>query len=91
MDNPYAAWNLASLYSEYSDNLGRRQSSYWKEMAKLMTLAADAGLLTAQLELASSYNKGEMGLSSRSKAKYYYELAAKQGSGEAKLKLKGFN
>ncbi|SNT71045.1 tetratricopeptide repeat protein [Psychrobacter sp. LV10R520-6] len=91
LDNPYAAWNLASLYSEYSDNLGRRQSSYWKEMAKLMTLAADAGLLTAQLELASSYNKGEMGLSSRSKAKYYYELAAKQGSGEAKLKLKGFN
>lgn len=91
LDDPYAAWNLASLYSAYSDNLGRKQSYYWKEMAQLMTLAADAGLLRAQLELASSYEKGEMRLYSRSKAKYYYELAAKQGSGEAKLKLKGFN
>lgn len=91
LDNPYAAWNLTSLYSEHYPNLGNSQNYYKKEMAKLMTLAADAGLLTAQLALASSYEKGQLGLYPRSKAKHYYELAAMQGSGEAKLKLKGFN
>lgn len=91
LGNPYTAWNLAALYSEHSSNLGNSNSYYKKKMAKLLTLAADSGLLEAQLELASSYEKGRLGLYPRSKAKYYYELAAKQGSGEAKLKLKGFN
>lgn len=90
LGNPYAAWNLAALYSEHSNNLENSNSYYRKEMAKLMTLAADSGLLEAQLALASSYEKGQLGLYPRSKAKHYYELAAKQGSGEAKLKLKGF-
>ena len=91
LGNPYTAWNLAALYSQNYNNLRNSNSYYKKEIAKLMTLAADSGLLEAQLALASSYEKGQLGLYPRSKAKYYYELAAKQGSGEAKLKLKGFN
>lgn len=91
LGNPYAAWNLAALYSAHETSLGKSRSYYTKEIAKLMTLAADSGLLEAQLALASSYEKGQLGLYPRSKAKHYYELAAKQGSGEAKLKLKGFN
>lgn len=90
LGNPYTAWNLAALYSEHYNNLENSNSYYKKEMAKLMTLAADSGLLEAQLALASSYEKGQLGLYPRSKAKHYYELAAKQGSGEAKLKLKSF-
>ena len=91
LGNPYAAWNLAALYSAHDEKLEKSRSYYTKEMAKLMALAADGGLLEAQLALASAHEKGQFGLHSRSKAKYYYELAAKQGSGEAKLKLKGFN
>lgn len=91
LGNPYTAWNLAALYSAHDEKLEKSRSYYTKEMAKLMTLAADGGLLEAQLALASAHEKGQFGLHSRSKAKYYYELAAKQGSGEAKLKLKGFS
>ncbi|WP_394211201.1 hypothetical protein [Psychrobacter piscatorii] len=91
LGNPYTAWNLAALYSAHDEKLEKSRSYYTKEMAKLMALAADGGLLEAQLALASAHEKGQFGLHSRSKAKYYYELAAKQGSGEAKLKLKGFN
>jgi len=90
LGNPYTAWNLAALYSAHDEKLEKSRSYYTKEMAKLMALAADGGLLEAQLALASAHEKGQFGLHSRSKAKYYYELAAKQGSGEAKLKLKGF-
>lgn len=90
LGNPYAAWNLAALYSAHETSLGKSRNYYTKEIAKLMTLAADSGLLEAQLALASSYEKGQLGLYPRSKAKHYYELAAKQGSGEAKLKLKSF-
>lgn len=90
LGNPYTAWNLAALYSAHDEKLEKSRSYYTKEMAKLMALAADGGLLEAQLALASAHEKGQFGLHSKSKAKYYYELAAKQGSGEAKLKLKGF-
>lgn len=91
LGDPYAAWNLASLYSMHEKNLEKSQSYYHKEMLKLMTFAADSGLLRAQLALASVYEKGQLGTYyNKSKARYYYELAAEQGSGEAKLKLKGF-
>ena len=55
LGNPDTAWNLAALYGAHEEKLGRSRSYYTKEMAKLMTLAADSGLLEAQLALASSY------------------------------------
>lgn len=90
LNDNHAKWNLAALYTQHFLKSGFDNEYYKKEVASLLKSAADAGSLVAQLTLAEAYDKGYYGLFSKEKSKHYYQLAAKQGSGEAKLKLKGF-
>lgn len=89
LNNLDAAYNLATLYNNNFLKSGYDQYFYKKEIVKLLTSAADGNIVEAQLALARAYENGYYNLSSISKAKHYYNLAAKQDSGEAKLKLKG--